>query len=276
MTYSRATYDDVVWPHIADNLKAALSQKYPNVRLQPEPGFVPLTDLAVTMIVGLTGTGKTTTLNELHSLRESGAITYRDDIPTRRELADLVIIPTAQVIGDEPVQMVKDREIRFQLTRRFAQNFDSGGSAAAYGWLYYRQVRMVSLLSDGLRGPGEIAYALQHYPNWRVVELWVDPVLRLQRLSQRGDVFDQVAKADAVGDLSFLPTERHAEVQHLLQTGQISPKAIVTARAEAQNYGGEPYDASNRTDRYRCLVIDDLAPITVAAQVADFMQSISA
>jgi hypothetical protein len=161
--------------------------------------------------------------------------------------------------------------VRFSLTGRFARDFNSGGSAAAYGWLYYRREEFVPLLSDGLRGPGEIAYALEHYPNWRVIELWVDPVLRLKRLSNRNDAFDQVANADAMGDLSFLPTERHAEVYTLLQAGEITAKAIITARAESQNYGGDPYDGANSTPRYRCIVIDQLSPAAVAAQVAEFL-----
>ena len=272
MTASYTFYTTQVWPHIADDLKTALHNNYPNVRLQAEPGFMPLADLPVTMVVGLTGTGKTTSLDELQKLRDSGAVHYRDDMPDRRELADLVIIPTAQVIGGEPVQPVKDRKARFQLTGRFASDFDSGGSAAAYSWLHYRTSEGISLLSDGLRGPGEIAYALAHYPNWHIVELWVDPVLRLRRLSNRNDVFDQVANDSAISDLDFLSTERHAEVREFLQTGEISAKAIITARAEAQNYGGEPYDATNTTANYRCLVIDDLTPQQVAGQIEAFIR----
>jgi hypothetical protein len=165
---------------------------------------------------------------------------------------------------------VKDRAERFALTRRFAQEVDAGGSAAAYGWLYYQQDK--PLLCDGLRGPGEIGYALAHYPRWRVIELWVDPVTRLQRLSNRGDSFDQVSGVQAAADLSFLPAECHAHVQALLEAGEISPKALTTARAESENYGGEPFDRNNRTPNYRCLLINSLSPAEVARQVVDFMK----
>lgn len=260
-----------VWPQIPADAKAQFEARYPNVRLYDAPEFVPLSQVAVCMVVGLTGTGKTTTLAALADLQHSGGTRYCDDIPERRELADLVIIPAAQVAAGEPVQPVRDREQRFELTRRFAQQVDSGGSAAAYGWLHYRWDGHTPLLSDGLRGPGEIAYALAHYPRWKICELWVDPVVRLRRLSHREDRFDFLANTQAVADLSFLPEERRLEVQQLLEEGEITAKAVVTARAEARNYGGDPYDATNQTPHYRCLRIDDLAPAAVAQQIAALM-----
>lgn len=268
----RTVYLENVWPQIADDLKAQFVARYPNVRLRAEAGFISLADVPVCMVVGLTGTGKSTTLAEVAALREAGTVHYCDDIPERRELADLIIIPTAQVISGELVQPAKDRERRFELTRRFALDFDSGGSASAYGWLHYRWDGRTPLLSDGLRGPGEIAYALAHYPRWKVCELWVDPLTRLRRLSNRADAFDQVANAQAAGDLGFLPADRQPEAARLLASGEITAKAVITARAEAQNYGGEPFDAANYTPRYRCLQIDDLTPAEVARQVAAFME----
>jgi hypothetical protein len=222
------------------------------------------------MLVGLTGTGKSTTLDALDRLRHQGETAYCDEIPNRREVADWIIIPCAQAAASEVIRPVKDRAERFALTRRFAQEVDAGGSAAAYGWLHYHETG--PLLSDGLRGPGEIAYALAHYPRWRVVELWVDPVTRLQRLTNRKDSFDQVAVTEAAADLSFLPAETHPRAQALLAAGEISPAAIITARAEAENYGSEPYDRHNRTPNYLCLLIDALSPAEVARQVADFMR----
>jgi hypothetical protein len=272
MTNIRTFYAETVWPQIADDLKADFSARYPGVRLTPEAGFTPLPDVPVCMVVGLTGTGKSTTLAQLAEMRGTGHLHYCDDIPDRRELADLIIIPTAQAVGGEAIRPIKDREQRFELTRRFAQNVDSGGSAAAYGWLHYRWDKHTPLLSDGLRGPDEIAYALRHYPRWKVCELWVDPVTRLRRLSHREDRFDFLANSSAVADLRFLPENRRLEVMHLLESGEITAKAVITARAESQNYGGAAYDPNNRTPHYRCLQIDNMTPADVAQAVADFMQ----
>jgi hypothetical protein len=272
ITDPRTFYAENVWPQLPDDLKAAFAERYPNARLTAEAGFAPLPDVPVCMVVGLTGTGKSTTLAKLAEMRSAGHLHYCEDIPDRRELADLVIIPTAQVMGGEPVRPIKDREQRFELTRRFAQQFESGGSAAVYGWLYYRWDGRTPLLSDGLRGPGEIAYALAHYPRWQVCELWVDPVARLRRLSHREDRFDFLANSSAVEDLRFLPEGRRLEVMHLLESGEITAKAVITARAESHNYGGDAYDPHNRTPRYRCLQMDNMTPADVAQVVADFIQ----
>jgi hypothetical protein len=267
----RTYFAETVWPQVPAELKAQFAARYPRVRLSAAAGFVPLPQVAVCMVVGLTGTGKSTALARLDAQRSAGSTLFEDDIPDRRTLADLAIIPTAQALAGEPVQPVKDREQRFALTRRFAQSVDAGGSAAVYGWLYYQWDGRTPLLSDGLRGPGEIAYALAHYPRWRVCELWVDPLIRLRRLSQRGDRFDVVGRAPTGEDVAFLPADRQAEALKLLAAGEISADALVTARAEAQNYGGDPYDRDNHTPRYRCLRIDDQTPEETARQIAAFM-----
>lgn len=269
----RAFYLESVWPQLPDDLRAQFEALYPNVRLHPAPDWTPLADVPVCMVVGLTGTGKSTTLAQLAAMRQAGMVRYHDDLPDRRELADLIIIPTAQVIGGEGVQPVRDREQRFELTYRFAQDFDPGGSAAAYGWLHYRWNGHTPLLSDGLRGPGEIAFALARYPRWNVCELWIDPLTRLRRLSNRADRFDYLASTQAAADLSFLPEGRRLEALALLEAGEITAKAVVTARAEAHNYGGEPYDGNNQTPRYRCLMIDGLTPTEVASEVAALMEA---
>lgn len=271
-TDSHTYFTQNIWPQVAADLKAGLRQHYPNVRLGPEPGYTPLAEMPVCMVVGLTGTGKSTTLDQVAAMREGDILQYHDDIPTRRDLADLVIIPTAQVISGEPVRPVKDRAARFGYTGKFANEFDSGGSATAYGWLHYRWDGHTPLLSDGLRGPGEIAHALAGYPRWHIIELWVDPVTRLGRLSHRNDAFDHVADAAADLDLSFLNADQQGRARRLLASGEISAKAIITARAEAHNYGGEPYDRANTTANYHCLMIDDLMPDDVAGQVARIVE----
>ncbi len=264
-------YAEQVWPQMPEELKAGLVARYPNVRLNAEAGFQPLAEIPTCMLIGLTGTGKSTALKALDALRQSGSVQYCDDIPSRRALADWVLVPAAQVIGGEPVVPVIERTERFRLTRRFAQEIEPGGSAAVYGWLHYRGSG--PLLSEALRGPREIAYALAHYPHWYMVELWVDPVIRLQRLSQRRDAFDQVDTAGAPADLDFLPPEQRATVETMLAAGSISLDALVTARTEAESYGSEPYDRHNRTEHYRCIVIDELEPEDVAGKIAQSLKA---
>ncbi len=265
-------YTHEVFPRIPAEMKRRIQEHYPNLSLSPQVGFVPLSEVRVYMLVALTATGKSTTLEQLAQMRDAGQIQYRDDIPTRRELADYVIIPTAQVISGEDIKPVTGREERFEYTRKFAQEFEPGGSAAAYGWFYYRWDERTPILSDGIRGPGEISFALSRHPSWRILEMWVDPLVRLQRLTNRADVFDQVTNTTQEIDLSFLPTGLMDEGRRLLEAGEISHKAILTVRAEAQNYGSEPFDGSNTTPGYRCMAMRDLPPEAVAQEVIKFMQ----
>jgi hypothetical protein len=265
-------YTDEVFPHLPAVLKTQIQERYPNVSLSSQPGFTLLSEVPVLMLVALTATGKSTTLEQLAKMREVGQLHYRDDILTRRELADYVIIPTAQVIGGEDVKPVTGREERFEYTRKFAQEFEPGGSAAAYGWFYYRWDGKTPILSDGIRGPGEISYALAHYPAWRVLELWIDPLVRLQRLTNRADVFDQITNLNREIDLSFLPADAVDEAWRLIESGDISHKAILTVRAEAQNYGSEPFDKDNAMTGYHFLPMKNLPPQDVALEVIKFMQ----
>ena len=72
-------------------------------------------------------------------------------IPSRREVADWITIPTAQVILDEPIQPVADRVQRFQYTRTFAEHVP-GGQAAAFSWIQVSDGYHGLILSEGIRG----------------------------------------------------------------------------------------------------------------------------
>ena len=106
---------------------------------------------------------------------------------------------------------------------------------------------------------------LQH-TNWRIAELWLHPVTRLKRLSQRREAFDRVENPDAE-DLSFLPAEHMDEVRELIAKGHITPSAIATVREETISYGNAPYDKNNHTDNYHCFVIDGLTPDEVTQNI---------
>lgn len=262
MTDPYTNYLQQVLPIIPRFVHEGILGRYPDVRLTPAPGFTPLAGCRVVMLVGLTGTGKSTTLA---ALREIAPWPYVTDIPTRRELADLIVIPAAQHHRGEAIDPPTDREARFDYTRIFAAEVAPGGTAQAFTWLHYAHPNRL-VLSEGVRGPNEIAYALAH-TRWRIAELWIDPVLRLQRLTNRNDTFDRVTNPDTE-DLAFLSPEQAATVRELLASGDISPAAVTTARAEARNYGGTPYDAANTTPNYRCFVTDTYTPEQVAAQLA--------
>ncbi|MEM6528280.1 MAG: hypothetical protein AAF653_08285 [Chloroflexota bacterium] len=260
-------YLDHVLHHVPGKIKQSVLHAYPHVRLQPEDGFVPLAQCNLVMLVGMTGSGKSTTLQHL---RNDATLNFIEAIPSRRQLADLILIPTAQHLKNETIAPVKERVTRFEYTRHFRDSFAPGGTAEAFTWLYC-DLPQTLILSEGVRGQNEIDYVLEH-TRWRIAELWVDPVTRLQRLSSRNEAFDAVTDASAE-DLTFLPDDRIDEVRHALANGTITPEAITTVRAETISYGNQPYDAHNQTENYHCFTIDNLTPPAVAQQVTTWIKT---
>lgn len=159
----------------------------------PEPFECRLGDLPLTVLVGVTGVGKSTALKALE--REALRV-----LPDRREVTDAVMI--LPVAGRE----VRDREERFRLTASYRESHP-GGMAQALGSLVADlRVWGKSPVFDGLRGLDEVQYAAQSFPTWRFVALGAPDVVRVQRLLGRGDGFDQV-QTETKGDLRAALTE---------------------------------------------------------------------
>lgn len=265
----RTFFINDVLPHVPTEIHTAIQQKYPRVTLTPQNNSIPLAEMPVVMLVAFTGTGKTTALKQLALLREQGKVHYQEDIPTRRELADFIVIPTTQVISGKPVVPITDRIERFNLTAQFTQIIAPGGFAQAYSWLYYQTEAPTTLVSDGIRGKNEISYALNHNSGWRVFEIFIDTVSRLVRLSKRHDDFDQAEESE---DLSFLPSGLRKRAKRLLDMGDITPQAIAIMHAEAQNYGIAPYAPSGTLRGYRILRTDRLKPHKVGQALAEYIR----
>ena len=261
---ARAFYLEEVWPRLDEGLRRRLRERWPRVRLAPAAGFEPLGRLPLRLVCGLTGSGKTTTLA---ALRRERRWRYREDLPARRDLAELVLIPAAQLHSGRAIETVRDRGERFQWTRYFAQEICRGGTAAALGWLQYAHDGRSALLGEGLRGAVEIGEALRSNPGWRIVELWLEPMLRLRRLSERGEDFDALARGAA--DVSFLPAGQRDCAREMLAEGRISARAVVIAGAEQRNYGAGPY--SGAAAGYRCLRMEGLSPGAAAQAAGAFL-----
>ncbi|MCY3834503.1 MAG: hypothetical protein OXG85_15935 [Chloroflexi bacterium] len=250
-------------------LDLRLAEKYPLVSLIEGDGRKPLGCQALVMLVALTGTGKSTTLDRLRARRaDIGA----GSIPTRRELADWIAIPLAQALAGEPLARARDRRKRFAHTRRFAQRVP-GGMAAAFSWLNIADSFDGLIVAEGIRGANEIRYALEHFPRWKIVELALNPVTRLRRLSGRVDDFDQ---AGGGSDLSFLPRALRAEAEAGLKAGQISGKALAIMQAEAANYGLEPFAAGQSYANYFQIDMEERDPDEAAAALASIMEGMEA
>ena len=160
----------------------------PGLSPTPRSGWPGLAGRPLTVLVGVTGVGKSTALAALLS----GASTLKL-LPDRREVTDAVMI--LPVTGGP----VSDREARFELTARYRASHP-GGMAQALGSLWADPAAWSGpLVFDGLRGKSEVEYAAAHFLSWRFVSLHAPDAVRVRRLLGRADAFDQVTGSPSVG-----------------------------------------------------------------------------
>lgn len=161
------------------------------------PGWRPIQSQPLLIFVGVTGVGKSTTLEYLHQSPLRFSL-----LPDRRELTDRLIIGYLQTIDGLPVETVKDRRERFAYTRRYHQLFPGGMSHALSQLAIESAVHPDWLCFDGLRGEGEVAHAAQALPHARFVVLDAPDLVRVQRLLGRSDRFDQISSNGAGGSVA--------------------------------------------------------------------------
>lgn len=232
-----------------------------------------LSGLPLTVLVGVTGVGKSTALAAL-----TGADAGVRVLPDRREVTDAVMILPAT--GGVPV---RDREERFRLTARYRQE-QPGGMAQALGSLV-ADVRHwgEAPVFDGLRGLDEVRFAAESFPAWRFVALGAPDAVRVRRLLGRADSFDQVtagtggtlrAELAALAGVEavFTPAELDA-LADLTAQGFAPADVLAKVRivvSERRNYDPAAAEAFLRTlPPARALVLDTVAldPAGVAAAV---------
>ncbi|MFK7602647.1 ATPase [Deinococcus sp. SM5_A1] len=148
-----------------------------------------LGELPLTVLVGVTGVGKSTALEALQKLGGQKVL------PNRREVTDTVMI------WPQVGRAVSDREERFALTAQY-RAAHPGGMAQALGSLLADTRHWgLSPLFDGLRGLDEVRHAAQRFPAWRFVALGAPDAVRVRRLLGRGDAFDRVIETATGGEL---------------------------------------------------------------------------
>lgn len=160
----------------------------PHLRLPDTPPAAdeqPLGHLPLTVVVGVTGVGKSTALSALQKLGRQKVL------PNRREVADAVMI------WPQAGRAVTDREERFALTAQYRAGHPGGMAQALGSLLADTRHWGAAPLFDGLRGLDEVRYAAQHFPAWRFVALGAPDTVRVRRLLGRADGFDQVTGTSA-------------------------------------------------------------------------------
>ena len=196
------------------------------------------------VLVGVTGVGKSTTLEALARRRPIRVL------PDRRSLADRVILPAAQRLEGVRREPVTDRVERFRLTAVY-RGRHPGGVAEALASIAVAPELLAGppLIFDGLRGEDECRWAAHQIPGARFVSLDAPTAVRLERLLARRSAFDRVAAAapevdsvfDAVPGLEALVSAHELEAIVAasdgagIDRGELARKAAILV-AEARNY----------------------------------------
>lgn len=154
----------------------------------PEAGWLPLKETNLLIIVGVTGVGKSSTVNALAAAGLAVAL-----LPNRRELTDRFMITHLQRQDGGAITPISDRAARFEYTRRYRAQFPGGmGHTVAQLFIDRQALTAEWLIFDGLRGKNEVREAAAQLPNARFLLLDAPDFVRVQRLLQRNDAFDQI------------------------------------------------------------------------------------
>lgn len=149
-----------------------------------------MAERALLIVVGLTGVGKSTTLEALRAAVPGARL-----LPNRRALADALVLPEAQRLEGEPQQPVGDRLERFRLSARYRRAHPGGMAHALQRFLTSDAPGTGDApltLFDNLRGAEEVGYAVQAFDDARFVALEAPAAVRVLRLAGRRDAFDHV------------------------------------------------------------------------------------
>jgi len=134
------------------------------------------------------GTGKTTAVKKMQS---NGSVQV---LPDRRWLTEqLIVAPMQREDSCQEVQSLS-RTQRIPYIRRYKEHFPAG-MAHAIAQLYLDPAEYGHfILFDGLRGKKEVEYALDALPKAEFIFFDATELIRVQRLLDRSDPYDQVSK----------------------------------------------------------------------------------
>lgn len=182
-----------------------------------------VTAQALIFVVGLTGVGKSSSLEGIRTQRN---ITI---LPNRRELTDRIIIPEVQRWDGKPTAPVTDRLERFDYTRRYRERHSGGVVHALEGYLEATPVAFDTAVFDNIRGEDEARYAVNTFASSRFIVLDAPPLERLKRMATRKDSFDQVRATRLENDTFIANVQTIPDAEKVFDLYEV-------ARLEAAGY----------------------------------------
>jgi energy-coupling factor transporter ATP-binding protein EcfA2 len=194
------------------------------------PLAIPLAKQPLTLLVGVTGVGKSTTLEHLAQMRDFVLL------PNRREMTDAFIFAG---------ETVTDRAERFRRTKAYRQQH-SGGMSGLLETLSIPEQSNAPLLFDGIRGLEEVRHAARN-PLWRFVLLDAPDLERAKRLLTRADEFDQMEKITS----SDSSDEKNPTLEQLLNLEGI---ADIFSSAEIAQLSQLPQEGSEIVAKVKIVV----------------------
>jgi hypothetical protein len=165
------------------------------------PGWRSLLTCPLLVIVGLTGVGKSSALQQL-----TAGPAPMTMLPDRRQLTEqLIVAPLQQGANQE--QHAVGRLDRFPYVLRFLEQHPGGMAEIVQRMSVATGLDASFLIFDGLRGPHEVGHAITHFPLARFAEFTAPAMVRVERLLARNDPHDQLTDARYAGfkggDLTF-------------------------------------------------------------------------
>lgn len=234
------------------------------VHLGLKTDYSSLQNLEFYILVGVTGVGKSTTLEALQALGVNFSL-----LPDRR------IITDAAIFGGE---IITDREARFARTAQYRQTHP-GGMAEALENIYVQATPLI--LFDGLRGLNEVQHAALTFPKARFIALDAPDLTRVKRLLGRNDAFDQISQRKTnlreiqnITDI-FTPQELLELEAIPADPSDLEAKVRIVV-TERQNYNPKTANAYlNALEPKRVLYLDTTldTPESIALKIRDWMQA---
>jgi energy-coupling factor transporter ATP-binding protein EcfA2 len=234
----------------------------PGVHLGIKEHYSSLQNLEFYILVGVTGVGKTTTLEALQSLG-----LYFSSLPDRRILTD------AAIFGGEKIT---DREVRFARTAAYRETHP-GGMAQALEQVFVQL--QTPILFDGLRGLNEVEYAARAFPKAKFIALDAPDFTRVERLLNRHDAFDNIGSQKTnlraiEGIDKIFSTAEILQLEQLNATPEELEAKVRIVVTERQHYNPKTANAYlHALEPTKVLYLDTTleTPQEIASQIRDWM-----